>query len=317
MSQPTAAAVHAVDVPLTNVSVAYIQNEGHFVAGQVFPRIPVTKQSDRYYTYPKGDWFRDEAEVRADATESAGSGFTLSDDTYFCDVLALHKDIGDQARANQDAAIDLERDTTEFLTQRMLLSREIRWNSEYMSTGIWATTTTSTALWDDYTNGDPISDIEVGKETILANTGYEPNTLVLAYSVWRQLKHHPDIVDRYKHTTNQSITTEMFARVVEIDRVLVTKAIQNTALEGSTAPSMSFVTGNDALLCWVPPSPGLLIPSPGYTFEWTGMSPAGLSAAISRFRMEHLMADRVEAHQAYDFKLVASDLGYFFDEIVS
>ena len=47
MTQPTARAVH-VDQPLTNISVAFLQNAASFVASRVFPNIRVQKQSDVY-----------------------------------------------------------------------------------------------------------------------------------------------------------------------------------------------------------------------------------------------------------------------------
>ena len=137
MAQPTSSAVHAVDVPLTNISTAYIQSQDNFIAGKVFPVVPVMKQRDRYYTYTKNDWFRDEAKARADGTESAGSGYGLSTSTYSCDVFAIHKDIGYQARNNADAGINLDRDATEFVTQRLLLRREIQWVSDYFTTSVW------------------------------------------------------------------------------------------------------------------------------------------------------------------------------------
>lgn len=317
MPQPTSQDQH-LDAALTNISVAYIQTDMHFIAGRVFPRVPVTKQSGKYWSYAKEDWFRDEAEVRADASESAGSGYSVSSTNgYFCDVYAFHKDIGSQARANADAPLDPDRDATIFVTQRMLLRSEIQWVSEYFSTGVWGTTTTPSNLWSSYTTSDPISDVELGKETILGNTGFEPNTLVVGYKVWRWLKHHPDIVDRFKHTSSASITTDMVAGLLEIDRILVSKSIKNTAQEGATA-AYSFTAGRDALLCYVNPSPGLLAPSAGYNIIWTGNSGGlGTDVAISSIPLVAKKADRIEGEYAFDYKLVGSDLGYFFSEAVS
>ena len=96
MGQPTRSQVHAIDVPLTNVSTAYWQDDDQFIATKVFPVIPVEHKTDKFYTYTKADWFRDEAKPRADASESAGSGWGMSTGSYSCDVFALHKDIGDQ-----------------------------------------------------------------------------------------------------------------------------------------------------------------------------------------------------------------------------
>lgn len=314
MPQPTASDFH-VNVPLTNISVAYIQRADHFIAGKAFPRVPVTKQSDRYYRYDKGDWFRDEAQKRADATESAGSGYNVSStDTYFCDVEAFHKDIGPQAKANADSVFNLETDATKFVTQRLLVRQEVEWVNTYFSTGVWATEDGSTAAWSDYTNGDPIGDMEDGKQSILGVTGFEPNTLIMGYAAWRAIKHHPDIIERVKYTGGpDSDVKKALADLFEIENIMIAKSIRNTAKEGQTA-SFQFNHGGKALLAYVNPEPGLLVPSAGYNFVWTGVS-GGLGAdiGIDSFEMRELgPAQRVEGQIANDFKVIADDLGYFF-----
>lgn len=319
MPQPSASQVHAVDVPLTNISTAYLQSQDNFVATKVFPIVPVEKKTDKYYTYTKADWFRDEAKPRADATESAGSGYGLSTAGYSCDVFALHKDIGYQTRANADPQLDLDADATRFLTTRMLLRQEIQWVADAFGTSIWATDLTPSSLWSDFTASDPIEDIETGKETILSNTGQEANTLVLGYSVYRKLKNHPDIIDRIKYTqgvTGKTVTPELLAQMFDVKRVLVAKAIKNSGIEGETA-SYSFTHGKHALLCHVADSPGLLTPSAGYTFSWRYANALGASVGIMKMPVPLAKADRVEAEVSFDHKIVGSDLGYFFNGAVS
>ena len=120
MPQPTASDVH-VNRPLTNVSIAFIQNAAAFIARQVFPEIPVMHQGDLYYVWERDAWFRVEARERADGAPSAGSGFELTTDNYFAPVIAFHKDVTDRQRRNQDQAIDLDRAATRFVTRQMLL----------------------------------------------------------------------------------------------------------------------------------------------------------------------------------------------------
>jgi len=316
MPQPTGADVHA-DAFLTNVSTAYIQNHDNFIAGKAFPTVNVDKRSNKYPTYTKADWFRDEAKLREAGSESAGSGYTMSSDTYFCDTYALHKDINDDDRDNADAGINMESDATEFVTQRLLMRKEIQWAAEFFVTGVWGTSSTPGNLWSSYTTSDPITDVETGKTTILQNTGMEANTLVLGYQVWTQLKHHPDIVDRFKYTSSQSITTDLLGALFEVPKILVAKAVKNTTGEGITA-SMSFTHGKHALLCHVAPAPGLLVPSAGYTFNWVGRSGGlGTEITITNFRMPELKSDRIEGEVAFDYKLVAADLGYAFISCVA
>lgn len=316
MAQPTANDVH-VDAILTNISVAYIQEQAAYIASRVFPLIPVEKQSDKYFTYTKGDWFRDEAQLRAPATESAGSGYTLATSTYSTQVYAFHKDVDDQVRANADTPLNPDRDATQFVTQRMLMRQEVQWTSDFFTTGVWANDVTPSTLWSNYTSSDPIGDIELGKATMLNNTGFLPNTMVMGYEVFRQLRHHPDIVDRVKYTSAENVTEDILARYFGVDRILVARAIRNTGAEGA-ANSFSNIAGKNAALYYVAPTPGLLTPSAGYTFAWRGVSDGmGANIGITRFRMPELRADRIEAQMAWDNKVIASDLGYFFSACVA
>jgi hypothetical protein len=145
----------------------------------------------------------------------------------------------------------------------------------------------------------------------------EANTLVLGYETFRQLKNHPDLVDRIKYTSSQTITTDMLAAMFDIPRVMVAKAVKATNNEGASE-AYGFAYGKGALLTHVAPQPGLLTPSAGYQFSWTGVS-GGLGATIgtSQFRMESIKSDRVEAEMAFDNKVIASDLGYFWSTIVA
>jgi len=325
MPQPTQSQVH-VDAILTNISVAYMQRAENFIADKVFPIVPVDKQSDKYFKYTKNDWLRDEAQVRADGTESVGSGYNITTDTYYADVFAIHKDIGDQTRANADAPINVDREAAEFVTHRLLLRRELQFVSDFMAPDVWGTTASGVASgastgefnqWNNYTTSDPISDIEEAKQDILSQTGYEANTLVLGYDVFRTLKHHPDLVDRIKYTSSQTITEDMLARMFDIERVLVSKAVKATNAEGASE-AYAFATSKTAMLAHVAPNPGLLTPSAGYTFQWTGVSGGlGLTIGTSSFRLESLKATRIEAELAFDNKIVGSDLGYFWKDAVA
>ncbi len=318
MPQPTTGDVH-VDAILTNMSIAYLQEQFAFVAGKVFPTVPVNKQSDKYFTYTQEDFFRDQVELRADGTESAGTGYGLSTGTYSALVYALHKDIGDQVRANSDSPLNPDIDATRFLTQQMLISQEKDWATNYFATSVWGTDSTPSTLWSAASGSDPIGDVQAGINTVLTNTGYKPNTLVVSYKVFSILKNHADIVDRYKYTTANAITEDLIAKVLGVDRVLVMAGISNTAAEGASA-SYAQIGDRDALLCYSAPNAGLMAPSAGYNFSWTGLAQSGgigTNTAISRFRMDHIRADRIEIEAAWDFQVISAALGYFFSNPVA
>jgi hypothetical protein len=326
---PVPGDVH-VNTPLTNISIAYLQDASNFVASRVFPNIPVTKQSDRYYTYDRGEFNRDEAEERAPGAESAGGSYTLDNTpTYFSKVYAFHKDIPDQVRANADAVLSPDREATEYVTHKALIKREKLWASNYFATSVWTTDITGVASgpstgevlqWND-ADSTPIENIRTGKRTVLESTGFEPNTLVLGKAVYDTLVDHPDIVDRIKYgqTAGQPAMAgvEALMKLFEIERIFVMKAIENTAAKGATNVH-SFIGGKKALLCYSAPRPGIMTPTAGYTFSWVGFLGAGSEGnRIKRFRLERIESDRVEIQMAFDLKKVAADLGYFFTSIVA
>lgn len=325
MPQPTRQEVH-VNRPLTNISIAYMQAQDNFIADQVFPSIPVQKESDRYISYPREYWFKSEAERRAPATESAGGGWEIDNtNTYFCDPFSIHKDIDDQIRANADSPIDMDRDATRWVTQQLMLKREKEWADEYFTSGVWTTEYTGVSsspgagekLQWDQADSTPIEDVTNARIEVAELTGFRPNVLVLSPYVFNTLKNHADVLDRIKYTQAGMVTADILAGLFEVDRVLVAWGVENVAEEGATG-NYDFVFGKHALLAYANPTPSLLQPSAGYTFNWTGMLGAGAEGTrIKTFRMEHLNSDRVEGDMAFDLKLVAADLGVFFDGIVA
>jgi hypothetical protein len=326
---PTPGDVH-VNTPLTNISIAFLQNANNFVASRVFPNIPVSKQSDRYYVYARGDFNRDEMELRAPATESSGGGYTLDNTpTYFANRYSFHRDIPDEVRANADAVLNPDREATAFVTHKALIRREKLWASAYFAASVWGNEYTGVSTgptgsqrlqWNNATS-DPIENVREGKRAIAQSTGFEPNVLVLGRPVVDVLLDHPDIIDRIKYGQTPGAPAmagiEALARLFNVDQVLVMNSIENTAKEGQTA-SHSFIGGKHAMLCHSAPQPGLMTPSAGYTFSWTGLLGSGAEGnRIRSFRMEAIGADRVEIDMSFDLKLVASELGAFWNGIVA
>ena len=343
MSNPTSGDVH-VSVPLTNISIAYMQKTEGFVADQVFASIPVQKQADRYFTYSRADFNRNTFRRRAPSTESAGGGWRIdSTPNYFCDKWALHKDIDDEIRTNQDAPLNMDRDATLWLGQQALINREVNWASKYFTTGVWtgasvdvtgvsASPAGNTVIqWSDATNATPVQDVKAYNDRIHLGTGFRANKLIMGRQVWTKLSDHPTITDRIKYGASPNapaiITKQAVAALMEIDQILVMDAIQNTGAENDTqntagsinsGESNSFIGGKSALLVYANPTPSILQPSGGYTFSWTGYLGAGpMGQRVKNIRMEAIASDRIEMEMAYDQKLVASECGVFFTSIVA
>lgn len=326
MPQPIGASLHT-SVPLTNISIAYQQDQ-NWIANRVFPIVSVSKQFDSYYKYIKGEWFRSVGEERAPATESVGTGWNATTDTYAARVYAVHKDISDQDRANVDNQFNLDRDATTLVTNDLLLGREKRWFDTYWNSTTWATTAagvtgTSGLATGEFTQfsidtGDPVTDMMNQCLRMKLLTGYRPNTMVVTPQVHIALVNHPAILDRIKYTQRGFVSNDLLAAAFEVERYMVADVIQNDAKEtadesAAANTSMSFVASEGVLLLYVAPSPGLLTVSAGYTFAWSGYLGNAFGTTVSKFREERIKSDRIECEIAYDMKVVATDLGLWLD----
>jgi len=325
MPQPTRSDVH-VNKPLTNISIAYIQRAQDFIADKVFPIVPVLKQSDRYFRYTKDYWFRTGAAKRAPSSESAGSGFAVDNTpNYFADVWAFHQDVDDQTRANADQPIDLDRDATMFVTQNLLLRREIQFVNAYVARNVWTggpggvdynVGATASNQWDNAAS-NPMQQVDYLKQFVKSQTGYMPNTLVLSPDVFFALRNNASVLDRIKYTQRGVVSEDILASLFGVEKLLVASAVQNTAQEGATG-AFGFLTQNLALLVYANPAPSILQPSGGYIFSWQGLFGAGAQGnRIMTFRMEHLKSDRIEGEMAFDMHLVGSDLGVLLYNILT
>ena len=325
MPNPIRQDIH-VNGPLTNISIAYIQKASSFVAGQVFPIVPVKKQSDRYFVYLKEDWFRDEAMKRIQGAESAGGGYEIDNTpNYFCDTWSYHKDVTAEDRANADKPLAPDRDATQFITQKLLIRKEVEWVTRFFTTSLWTTeyagaaaaAGTNLVYWST-AGSTPIEDINTAQIAIQSLTSFKPNVLVIGPYVYKSLRNHADILDRIKYTQRGIVTRELLAALFDVDKVLVAEGVQNSAAKGATEDT-DFIAGKHALLAYAAPSPGIKQPTAGYTFAWTGLLGAGaFGTRIVTIDMPWLGIGtrRVEGDMSFDMKLVSADLGTFFNGIV-
>ena len=321
MAQPTPSDVH-VNQPLTNISVAYMQDQNEFVADKVFPNVPVLKQSDLYLTFPKAQWFRTEAKPRGISQESAGSGFDVDfSANYSCIIQALHKDIDDRVRANADDILSIDTAAAEYVTRGLLLRKEKDWASKYFKGSLWTGSSTGSditpsPLWSA-ANSTPIHDVRTQMMSMKKKTGYTPNVLLLSNYAWTAIADNADFLGRISVNTTRIMTTDLLAQVLGLEHVYVAGGVENTQDEGAAA-TMDFIYGKHALLVYAPARPSLMTPSAGYTFSWTGYLGASQNGLrMMRLRADLLRSDRVEGEMAYDQKVVAADLGVYFASCVS
>ena len=306
------------DTLLSNVAVAaFAVGTDELIADQLFPSIPVGKQSDRYAIIDKGNFLRRPDTVngvlRAPGTEARRVIFEVSSDKYFADGYALASEIPLEDLANADQPFRLRENTTTLITGLLRREQEIRIAQKVTTAANVgsAVALTGTAKWSDFANSDPIADVTTGHAFIRNNTGLVANTLVIDYDTVMIVRRHPELLDMYKYSRSGQITMQELADCFKVGRILVGRAVMENALEGGTS-SMTNVWGNNALLAHVEPAVGQQTRTLGLRFNWRPEGfPAPLAVASRREAgagTRYVEIEEVSMFQ--DEKIIAKELGY-------
>lgn len=323
MAQPAVSDLH-VDTLLTNLSIAY--KNMNYIADQIFPIVPVKKQSDIVPKYNQSYWFRDDARLRAPGTKSAGGGYTVDlTQHYYCDRYSYRREIPDEVRDNADQPFDLDREATEFVTDKLQMRREVAFASAFFVTGKWkggalqndVTGGTDFTQWNDYAASTPLVDVTLYKDDVEQYIGVEPNYFVIGKQVLLQLKWHPDLIETIKYTQKGVLTEELIASLLGFDKMLIGRAIYTTAIEGTAEGSVTYsrIWGKSGLMLFRPAAPSLLTPAAGYTFVWNRVQNA--IQYMKRMRDEEREVDIIESNSYFAQAQTAANAGLFMSSIVA
>lgn len=308
----TASDVH-IDVPLSRVAVQAF-TRGNFVGPQLFPVVPVDKQSNIYYTIDRATWMRvPSSTLRAPKTRPRRVEFNVATDRYYADNFALAGENAHEVLANADSPLNVRQRTTGKVVGDLAADMEVRIANKVTSisnigSGILLT---GTARWSDFGNSDPISDITTGQAFIRNNTGFRANTLLLDYDTHQIVRRHPVLLDMYKYTQGGFVTDAEIALCFDVKDIIIGDAIRNTAMEGQAA-TMANIWGNVALLAYIDRSPpGMETATFGLAFRWT---PEGIPAPMQvRVYDDPDPGKKVEVTEVsyyQDEKIVAPQLAY-------
>ena len=307
MAQPTSRQVH-VDTAMTQISIAY--SNANYISQQIFPIVPVTKESDQYYIFTKADWFRDEAKPVAPGTGPQEIGYGTSTCPYTIIHWGLRAPVPDQILKNADSPVRVRQNAVKRATDGVELATERRVATMIQTAGNWTSSASLSGvnLWSADTS-NPFSDIITAKATVRDLIGREPNTIVMGAQVWDQLQKHPDMVDRLKYTVTGGVPTpQQLGGLFMLGRVLIGAAIYNSANEG-VAGSYSSIWAKDFWVGYVTPTPALEEPSAGYIIRYDTRVAGWLRDAL-RYR------DVYDVIDSTDEVVTAADAGYLIEDAV-
>jgi hypothetical protein len=231
--------------------------------------------------------------------------FALSTDSYFCEDHALESAVTDEERENADPAIAPDIDRTEFLTDKILLNREIALADLILANGGFPTDTlTGDDRWDDV-DSDLLGALDAARAEIHGSIQREPNTLLLSHDVYHAVRRHPQVKELAGAMASGAPGPEQLAALLDIERVVVARSWKNAAAPGQAA-DMQPVWGKSAAMLYVPPRAGLKTIAAVYSFVWA-LAPGSVDGRIVEvWREQRRKADLIRVQMYYDLKVVST-----------
>ncbi len=264
----TNAQARVVDPILSTVAQGY--KNGRMVADYLFPVVPVDQRGGKILEFGKED-FELYNTARAPGADTKEVQFGHLGKPY---ALEGHRLMGKVPfehlqEATQVPGINLGRGAVNKTQNIILLSAEYQAAVIARNAANYAASNKAalagTSRWDDYASGvsDPAADIDTAVESIRAQVGMRPNTVVLSPKAFKAAKRHPKIIDRVKYTGRDSVTLEMLANLFDVERVVSGDAIYNNA------GAMTDVWGKDVIVAYteIATADDGGLPSYGYTYR--------------------------------------------------
>lgn len=330
MPLPTSRDVHVPGL-LNDFAIEHGQDLSvDFAADAAATLISVDKQSDKYIVWDIGDIYRSVMALRTPGTKSEQGGIRIdTSNQYFADVYAMNSLITDEDKANADSVVMLEDAKVRWLMGQVKLKRDKLYADKVFKTGAWTSNTEQAGVsgspganqfkqFNDSASV-PIKIITDQMLSIQSATGRMPNVGVCNPTVARNLIDHADFVAR--NTSSGMIPARVsiadVAAVLELDRIIVGRAVENTAAEGAT-DAITNVFGKHFLLLSLTPAMSKDEPTAVGGFVWKRFEGAtSTGAAIRSWYEEDIQSTRYEVQDAYVPKITANELGVMLLDCVA
>jgi hypothetical protein len=306
----------------TAIALAY--SNRLYIADLVLPRVPVGSREFKWLEFNRDEMFTVPEtmvgrkgvpnEVQFGGTEKPGF---VKD--YGIDNLVPNDDINAAPPGYDPVGRAVESGSELLALDREKRTADLVFTSTNYPSANRATLS-GTSQWSDYSNSDPYSAIMAARDSMLMPF----NTGVISRLGWSKLRVHPKITAALAPSSNGNSSTsnalgapaslQAVADLLELDQILVGESWINTAKPGQTA-SLARVWGKHMALLHL--NPIASIRGNAISFGFTAEYGSRVSGSIPEPKVGLRGAQRVRVGESVNELIVASDVGYFFQNIIA
>ncbi|MDD2105701.1 hypothetical protein [Pseudomonas asiatica] len=223
--------LRVVDPVLTNLARGY--RNAQLIGEALFPIALIDKEAGTIPLFGKEafDLYDTERAIRAQ------SNIMNPDDVNGLDVVLREHDIAypvdyrEQAEALFDAQARASRRVVDVIDlRREVACAKLAQNPNTYLAGAKVSLAGS-SQWSNG-GGDPIQDVERGKEVIRSRIGVRPNTVTMGASVYASLKFHPKLQEALGSNERKLITLEHLKALFGIQDIFIGEALANAGTFG-------------------------------------------------------------------------------------
>jgi hypothetical protein len=266
-------------------------------------------------------------EPSPNTARAPGAGYsrgqsTFTQDNYVTTENGWEEPVDDEEQAIYAYTIDAELISAKRARDIIARNYEVRVKTLVINTTTWTGSSLTTGVstpWTTHATATPIDDVLGASKKVYLNFGIVPNSVILTWQDFRDVRECAQIVDRIKYSGRddpKNITTQMLAEVWDVSQVLVGNAVYNSANSGQSASLAAIWPKGSVMVAKVATSDDLREPALARTFNFTGTggTPEGV---VEEYREEKRRSSIIRVRHRTGEKVINKECGHLLTGVSS
>lgn len=294
------------------------QNE-LYIANEVMPEMEVPHLAGIYISIERENYLKTVNTLRKEGGYSR-SEFQTGTDTYTTQEFGHEVEVSNKLVAMSKDDFDAEAKAAAIALGKVKRDAEIRGATLLFSETTFTSFKGDVAVkWPTFASATPISDVSTARQSVYTNSGLIANVLILSWVAWENLRQTDQILDRFgsaSSTDGKSLTPELVASILDIDRIIIGSGLKDTAKEGQTSVLASIWDTDLALVAHIKPAPTFGDYTLCGTAHWKEDG-SEFDFMMESYGEPKVRADVVRARRQVEQKVFAAEAGYLLTKVLT
>ena len=282
-----------------------------FVGLKIAPVLETNKPTGAYGVIKLHEMLKTQSTERADDGSYARGGGKGTKDTFTTEEHGFEERVDEREAEMYGEWWDAEQLAAERSRDAVLRNHNQRVIDLALAI---ANTNAAGTAWTDTANSTPIANVRTAKLAVRDRAGVIPNVMVIDYERFEFLKDNAEIIDRIKYSgrddpKRRSLTADALAAVFDLDEVIISGSVKNTANEGQESSTLASMWDKTKALLFVrTTSRNLKMPQFMRTFHWGGDG-SNIGGVMESYRDENTRSDIIRTRMDTEEKIVYTGVG--------